>query len=64
MTEETKVEATVIETKGQAEKLQLQQQEEQQKTTKTQLQKVEDTSTTTTEEVCLADSKMIVMILH
>ena len=64
MTEETKAEATMIETKGQAEKSQPQQQEEQKKTTETQLQKVEDTSTTTTEEVCLADSKMIVMILH
>ena len=65
MTEETRAEATLIETKGQAEKSQSQQQEEQQKTiTETQPQKVEDTSTTTTEEVCLADSKMIVMILH
>ena len=62
MTEETKAEATMIETKGQADESQPQQQEEQQKTTETQPQRVEDTATTTTEEViCLANSKMIVM---
>ena len=67
MTEETKAEAIMTETKGQAEEPQPQQQEEKQKTiaeAQLQFERVEDTSTTTPGEVNLGNSKMTVMILH